>query len=136
MIITSGTWTPTLQDISASDAKGQTYFSQSGYYTRINSTVFFRGNFQVTSLGTLTGDMFIGGLPFLSSSSVTSGTLTVIHSINLNILAGSNITGLISGGASAARLYIWDVTTGSQYLNISKITDSSYFHFEGQYTVD
>ena len=136
MIITSGTWTPTLQDVSASDAEGQTYSSQLGRYTRINNTIFFRGYLQLTSFGTLTGDMLIGGLPYLSSSSANGGTLIVNRSINLNILAGSNIAGLIPGGTNVARLHIWDTTTGSQPLDISKITNSSYFSFEGQYNID
>jgi len=67
-----GTWTPTLQDASFSDGEGQTYSTQLGRYTRIGREIFIEFEMRLSSLGTLSGNVYLAGLPFSAHSAFFS----------------------------------------------------------------
>jgi len=62
-----GTWTPVVG--GASGTSGQSYSNQIGIYTKIGSTVFCRFLVALSTLGTVSGNAEIQGLPFATSSS-------------------------------------------------------------------
>ena len=68
-----GTWTPTFS-FSTPGTSVITHSSQIGYYVRIGGLVYVTLNiaFTVTSLGTASGQMNIGGLPVTVASTLTA----------------------------------------------------------------
>jgi hypothetical protein len=76
-----GTWTPTFVPTSgAFDAI--TYVSTGGYYTKVGRLVTVTGRLRTNGItvGTASGSLFIGGLPFTSQSTTAAaqgGNLTV-----------------------------------------------------------
>jgi hypothetical protein len=136
--ITQGTWTPSLQDSSFSDAEGQTYSLQEGHYTRVGNTVFITCAIDMTSLGTLTttDPAYIGGLPFTPSASLNGGGVTAYLGFDLAITVASSITGTINPGSSEILLREWASATGSPTMAISKITASGAVYLQGFYLVD
>lgn len=64
-----GSWTPTIT--GATGASGQTYTTQVGIYTKIGQQVLVGFNVVLSALGTITGNVQIGNLPF-SSNATTS----------------------------------------------------------------
>lgn len=61
-----GTFTPTLTPSSGSIT---TYSNQLGYYTKVGNRVFCTIRISVTNIGTASGDMYFGGLPFANGQS-------------------------------------------------------------------
>jgi len=69
-----GTWTPTLTASSGSVTYGANH---SGTYQKIGNRVYCFGYLSLAS-SSLSGQLFVGGLPFTSSSSVTSSLTPVL----------------------------------------------------------
>jgi hypothetical protein len=131
-----GTWTPTFLDSSLSTGEGQTYTSQSGYYTRIGNIVHVSGLLDVASIGSLTnGDQVrIGGFPFGAASS-TDGI--VIHrafgmsaSVNDMHLMGS----FSGGGNTYCVLYKRDIGTPEAALTVLEFSTGTIY-FSSTYLV-
>lgn len=122
----TGTWTPTIQDLSFSDGEGQTYSSQIGSYVKIGSLVYAYFSITLTSLGTLTTSnvAVIAGLPF-TTSATNSGSVTITSASNITITAGESITGTTILNGTTSALNSWSSTTGTDAFNISKLTNSS-----------
>lgn len=57
-----GTWTPTLSGTGG--ATGQSYSVQNGIYTKIGTVVTVSFDVRLSTLGTISGQAVIGGLPF------------------------------------------------------------------------
>jgi hypothetical protein len=57
-----GTWTPTLSGTGG--ATGQSYSIQNGKYTKIGTVVTVSFDVRLSTLGTISGQAVIGGLPF------------------------------------------------------------------------
>lgn len=70
-----GSWTPTI--IGEGGQSGQVYGSQVGRYRKVGKIVLIYGFVSLTTLGTLTGDVGIGGLPF-TVENVASGFSTML----------------------------------------------------------
>jgi len=128
-----GTWTPTLQDASLSDAEGQTYSAngQVGEYTRIGNIVFFSGYLSVTSIGTTGGDARIAGLPFTSKN-----TTNLYHGFSIgdnNLSALSNeIFGLMWPNTN----YFYLTREGSIKLTVNDFnTSGDNIKFSGHYQI-
>lgn len=135
--MSSGTWTPTVQDSSLSDAEGQTYTANTGVYRAIGDTVFISGSISISGLGTLTtsDQVHLAGLPFASANPSTGkGGITCYYGSSLGITANSHITGVPAGGQTYIQLWEWDQTTGSSTFLISELTGSGQIDFFGQYT--
>jgi len=131
-----GTWTPALQDSSASDAEGQTYSFQLGYYTRIGRVVFISGYISMTSIGTLSGSVRLAGLPITpAGTSQDYGSLTAGDVLNMNLAAGTSITGIIAGTNTYVSLKVFDVASGTSDLLASEVSTDGKMHFTGTYNV-
>jgi hypothetical protein len=59
-----GTWTPT----ATSGGGSITTYSTTGTYTKIGDLVFVRGRILLTTVGTASGNLTVGGLPFTTSN--------------------------------------------------------------------
>ncbi len=135
-----GTFTPTLQDGSFSDAEGQTYSAQTGSYTKIGNRVFFEILLIMTGLGTLTtGDQAaIGNLPFVSLSTGARHYPTLVGGLSNGLtlaVAGISVSGVVFNGASHVRLYEWDATGGQTTLTVAAVSASGRLTLSGHYVV-
>jgi hypothetical protein len=65
-----GTWTPVVG--GAGGTSGQSYSAQIGRYTKIGSAVYCRFMVALTTLGTVSGNAEIQGLPFAINSSTSN----------------------------------------------------------------
>ncbi len=120
---TPGTWTPTLQTTTTTDA---TYVTQTGSYTKIGSIIFASFYIELLAVGTGTGSLYIGGLPFTVSSSGALSSLNMGLATSLSSsTAGYNITGLVESFAQMILLQSWDSTAGSTSMLWSNMTNFS-----------
>jgi hypothetical protein len=65
-----GTWTPTL--IGTGGQSGQAYTTQAGYYVKIGKLVHVYGRLTMSTLGTVTTQAAISGLPFTAENLSTA----------------------------------------------------------------
>lgn len=131
-------WTPVLLDDSLSPSEGQTYAIQYGTYSRVGNKVFYKGNMQMSSLGTLTTGQTarIGGLPFTSSNIANSQSAMVIgFASGLSVGAVNGLTGFIGAGLAHVDLQKFSATSGTANLTIAEVSASGQIVFEGWYTV-
>jgi hypothetical protein len=59
-----GTWTP----IATPAVGSLTSYTSNGNYTKIGRTVFFRGVINLSTVGTASGALYVGGLPFAAEN--------------------------------------------------------------------
>lgn len=71
-----GTWTPSLGGVTSES--GQVYSAQDGAYTKVGDLVYITGQITLTTLGTITGQAIIKGLPFTNNPTYDS-LLSVYH---------------------------------------------------------
>ena len=132
----TGTFTPTLQDLSESDAEGQTYIAQVGIYTRVGKLVFIEGNLVVNSIGTLSGAVTVAGLPFTSRVSSPPSGVLIHQGENLNIPVNTSLTGTIQPNTDRISLNIWKLTGGEGNMSAAEYSNLGVISFSGFYTVD
>jgi hypothetical protein len=127
-----GTFTP---DVSATSGSGAVYTS-SGSYIRVGDLVTVRGTVSLTSLGTLSGRLVIGNLPFPATSAdgtwYGTARATLITVANAMSLACSTSTASYS-----AVTFPWTSSNGGggSELQIADINASSVFNFAVTYRV-
>ena len=118
----SGTWTPVLG--GEGGTSGQTYARQIGSYFKIGPKVFCDYYIELTTAGTLTGNVVIKGLPFVSAGSPTAtGSVQVGRwaglATNWNALTGyvpiSSQYGYVLGTtvAAASTVFLADADIGN-----------------------
>jgi len=136
-VYSEGTFTPTLQDDSLSDAESQTYTTQDGSYTRIGNRIFFELNISISSLGTLTTSETarIAGLPFTANASAPHSSVNVGRASSLSITSGNSLGGVINEGTTYIQLYVWDISTGSTGLTIAELSTGADVSISGHYRV-
>lgn len=133
-----GTWTPTIQDNSSSDAEGQTYSKQYGFYLKTGDLVYIKGRVGLSSLGSMTTSdpSKLAGFPFTSDSNSNSqGAMVVSFASSLSITAGNSVSCYCNTGSTFGYIQIFDSTTGTSNLVLSKITASGDLIFAGSYTI-
>lgn len=131
-----GTFTPTIQDDTRSDAENQTYTTQTGFYTKTGNRVEFNLRLSISDLGDLTTGQsaVIGGLPFTSvSTSNSHGSEYWGAANNLSITAGNTPTARIAPSETVIRLSVWDATAGDSNFLISNLSDTSLLQLAGFY---
>lgn len=127
-----GTWTPTMT--GSTSATGQTYSAQSGTYTKVGRKVTIIGRLTLSTLGTITGIVEIGGLPFACAA---SGWAPV--QIGLFAAMGANFSslcGYVNAGTSVIQLSgIKTATTGSSTLVQADLSATTDLMFSATYFV-
>jgi hypothetical protein len=113
-----GTWTPVLSDGTNNATMSG---NNSGVYTRIGRQVTVIGQVETTSLGSVTGNIRITGLPFAPAAGTafySSGA--VGYAELLNITAGQNIGIGVFSGNNYITMYLWDSAAGVTPLQASE----------------
>jgi hypothetical protein len=129
-----GTWTPTWTPASGS---GQNVNNAVGYYTKIGNIVYINFVLGVNGLGTASGDITIGGLPFTSSSStnVQNSGVACTQAANLNLVAGQSLVGQISLGSTTISPRTWNSTAGNVQTTVAEWNTSGFTRWYGFYQV-
>lgn len=139
----TGTFTPTICDSSLSDAEGQTYTANSGYFSKTGNLVWFNLVINVSSIGTLTTSqgVRINNLPYASSLTSIAGQGTFpVYATGLSTTAGQAIqANLIAAGDQHLELVWWDATNGCTPTLFTDLGTGSlpwYFMITGTYRTD
>lgn len=119
----TGTFTPTIQDTSNSDAEGQTYGVQAGHYIKTGKLVVANIRITVTSIGTLSGTSGarIAGLPFTAATDTNNFASVSVGLANNTGTGAGVITGWISG--TQIRLKEWNSHVGAATTSDFTITE-------------
>ena len=129
-VITTGTWTPTLQFSGAS--VGVTYAVQVGRYVRVGDLVHLMGRIELTGDGSSVGDAEISGLPF-AAANITGmrwGGVAVPDNIESLDEFDTNIGTEILANTSLIKFPIYQINAQDQeYLDDGNFNDSSRMTF-------
>ena len=127
-----GTWTARISD----GTNNATQNRSTCRYTRIGRQVTVAGFISVTSLGSVTGDIRIAGLPFTVGSSDESYSAgAVSYAGNLSITAGQSVTVTAWAGNTYLNLQVWDSANGTTAMQATEFTASGAIMFSCTYTV-
>jgi len=125
-----GTWTPVLTD----GTNNATMTSTVGRYIKIGRTVSLQCQVATSSLGSVTGDLYISGLPFQTES--TAGNfagVTAANGVNLAIVAGQSVGVLTDISATILQLFLWDAAAGSTRMQASEWSSDGLIRFSITY---
>jgi hypothetical protein len=127
-----GTFTP---NVSATSGSGAT-FTSSGSYIRVGDMVTVRGIVSFTGLGTLSGRLAIGNLPF-PASSADGVWLGTAHANFITVANAMSLACSTSTASFSAVTFPWtaDNGTGGSELQIADIAANSTFNFAVTYRV-
>ena len=119
-----GTWAPVLSD---GTNNATMHANNIGTYTRIGSTVFVNAQVMVSSLGSVSGNVRITGLPYQPATTGTTvrnywAAASVTHGWSLAITANQSVGGFIRDNLSYIELRLWDATGGTTELQHSEVT--------------
>ena len=127
-----GSWTPVLTDLTNDATTNLGY----GSYVKVGSLVTYKFYLVTSSLGSVSGVIYVSGLPFTSSSTPNSYSSAVAGTGNgFAVTAGVSVTGLVSVSDTNILLYRWAVTTGSTVMASTQWTDDGSIMMTGTYTV-
>lgn len=113
-----GTWTPQLTDLTNNATM---HSLNGGVYTKIGRLVSCTANVRTTSLGSVSGALYLTGFPFASANTNgNQGAGSVANAENMNITAGHSIQIFYSKNGSQARWDLYDSTGGITALQASE----------------
>lgn len=126
----TGTWTPVITD----GTNNATSAVAVGSYTKVGNHVHVQGRIAVSSLGSVSGVVSLGGLPF-NSQSVTNNfsAMTVGRALRLNISAGYTVSGDLRANVDTVELIVWDSTAGITGLTEAEFSDDGDISFSMDY---
>lgn len=126
-----GTFNPIF--IGSTTAGTPTYSVQEGFYIKIGDMVFISGRVAITALGSISGNIRLGGIPFSVAGQSTAGVWQDAGFIGRvqNFTGVSNISvGNFVTTTSFLALYI---DSGTTVVTDSELTTSSHVRFAGWY---
>lgn len=131
-IITTGAWTP---EITSAGGSGITHGTRGGTYVKIGSFVFLSGYVTLTSKGTASGSLFIGGFPF-----TIGGETNTIYTwpVDWNSLAANYTTMIMQGGIGWSYGRLRGATAAAASLSLldaSILTNTTSLVFTATYRV-
>ena len=124
-----GTWNWTLTD-GSNNATAQSGRWDTGYYRKIGGLAYVTAYIRISSLGSVSGDAKVTGLPFTSMSGNTIGTASGFacgRMTNANITAGHVMGYQVGAGVSEAQLRLWDDTGGTTAMQASELSGDVIF---------
>jgi len=130
------TFTPKIQDASFSDAEGQTYNTQLGFFTEIGTWVFFDLKLDVLSSGSLSGsgpvNVILDGAPTMKSDGM--GTVLVGDVTSFNLAAsGRQVSGRMDPATDSIRLMELNLTAGHGSITVTRFQNGAFImsgHYE------
>ena len=117
-----GSWNWTLTD-GSNNATAQSGGWDTGYYRKIGGLAYVTAYIRISSLGSVSGDVKVTGLPFTSMSGNTIGTASGFacgRATNFNITAGHVMGYQVGAGSSEVLLRLWDDTGGTTAMQASE----------------
>ena len=128
-----GTWTGTISD----GTNNATMSSNTGGYIKIGSLVVLTGYFVVSSLGSVSGNLRLTGLPFACGSSNAFYTSNGLGwGANLSITDDTSIGFQIDTNASHLNFTHWDNASGTTLLQSSELSGDGQFMMNLSYRTD
>lgn len=127
----SGTWTPVLTD----GTNNATMALQDGRYKRLANVVFFSCRVSTSALGSVTGGVFISGLPTAAHATDYGSSVVCGRAGGLAITAGQSVAGNISAGETRITLRLWDNAVGATQLQSTEWSDDGSVDLSGFYFV-
>lgn len=103
-----GNWTPAF--LGTGGQSGQAYSQQIGKYIKIGRFVLVQGRISLSTLGTFTGQVTIGDLPFVADPAALASCAAVVGYFAGLAAALANVTATINPNATRAAL--WGVAAG------------------------
>lgn len=115
-----GAWTPLFTD-GTNNATMSIY--NAGFYTKVGNLVTVSGYINASSLGSMSGNVKLAGLPFTTASTPGAHTgSSAGFAGNLNITAGQVVGMITALNATTVDLHLWDASTGTTALQASEMT--------------
>jgi hypothetical protein len=128
-----GTWTPVITD-GTNDAT--MIAGNGGEYTKIGRQVTAHAYCRTSSLGSVSGIVFVKGLPFASLNSLQSiGSVTFGYYTGMNLASGQSVGGFIGSNATRITLTLNDTAGGTSELQASEWSATGYVHLTITYFV-
>ena len=127
-----GTWTPVLTDLS----NNATLSVAAGFYVKTGQQVHVKCRVTSTSLGSVSGTIFITGLPFTSSATANShGVMKVGLANGLAITSGNSVSGYVQANNTFFILQVWDSTGGNTPMQATEWSDDGSMMIDAIYYV-
>jgi hypothetical protein len=127
-----GTWTPVLSDGTNNATMDVNTIAS---YTKIGRVVYCSFTVSTSSLGSVSGNIQVNGLPF--AQGVTFGPSAFTSSANqlLNITSGQFVSGRILGNNTFIQLWLNDDSAGMTQMQATEWSSNGYANFTGYYFV-
>lgn len=136
----SGSFTPTYQDLSLSDAEGQTYITQKGSYVRYGKLCYVNGTCTINSLGTLTtgNQTMMANFPFPAKNSANNGSgIKITTAASLALPAGGqSVAGIFDQNSTTISLVKWSAASGITTFTIANLSSLGKLSFDGWYEME
>jgi hypothetical protein len=131
-----GTWTPVIGDLIPNDATMDGTYTR-GSYIKIGKQVTVRGYILTTSLGSVTGNVKIKGLPFTNGSGFANlGGGSIGTASSLNITAGHSVHISTPIGANYLGLNVGDDAGGTTEMTAAEWSADGQIQMLATYFVD
>ena len=127
-----GTFTPILSDGTNNATMD---VSNTAFYTKIGRVVYCSFTVSTSSLGSVSGNIQVNGLPFAQSVSVGPAAFTSAANQLLNITSGQFVSGRILGNATSIQLWLNDSAAGMTQMQATEWSADGYANFTGYYFV-
>jgi hypothetical protein len=126
---TTGTFTPLL---TADGGGTATYGSQVGMYSKIGNVVNYSLYITITNMGTLNGNLSLGGFPFnCKAGTGFYQSMSFQHHYNFALTTGTRLGGLI--GSVAGKSWTLTEQPGQGGVDHTKVSDGAYLFSTGSY---
>lgn len=126
-----GTWTATIFNGANNATMGGGGTCQ---YTKIGRLVTLHGYLYTTSLGSVTGDLNISGLPFTPLAGGVNFTASAVgFGDSLALLPGQSVGIRFTPSSTNAVLVVWDAATGSTTMQATEWTSNGELMFTATY---
>ena len=118
-----GVWSPLFTD-GTNNATMSIY--NAGFYTKVGNLVTVSGYIEASSLGSMSGNVKLAGLPFTTAGTAGAHTGSAAGwGNNLNITAGQVVGMITDLGTTTIGLKLWDASTGATDLQASEMLSNT-----------
>lgn len=125
-----GTWTATISD----GTNNATMVESLCYYTKVGRFVTVNGYIYTSSLGAITGNFGISGLPYASANITNNWTSAAFgFAESLAITAGTTVGARLGPNSSFMGLTTWDSTGGTTFMQPAEWTSNGELMFSFTY---
>ena len=130
-----GRWTPVISDGTNNATMDATY--NRGQYIKVGRQVTVTGYVIITSLGSVSGEIRITGLPYVNGGGYGYIAAMIVGTGSaLNITAGYNVTGTVPSSQSYISLNIWDSAAGTTGLTGAEFSSDGQLQISCTYLTD